>query len=271
MSEKDNQINWDKIAEKFDMWLPQLKPVGEALLSVLDVQKGNKVIDIASGTGEPAITLANRMNGSVEITGIDAADGMVRAAQKKVVKESLRSISFHCMPAEKLAFEDKSFDRAVCRFGVMLFNDPLQGLKEMCRVLKEDGQFAIAVWSTPETMPIMYWSYEVFKKHLPKEKHPPLAKITSLGAPGILEVLLSEAGFSKFTIERKTFNYKFDSFDEYWDIAEASDILKQQFDALPEGERGKIRDEVRYFARDFIHSGGSLTIPHEYLLANGKK
>src|SRR3989338_683392 len=107
MSEKDNQINWDKIAEKFDMWLPQLKPVGEALLFVLDVQKGNKVIDIASGTGEPAIMLAKRMNGSVEITGIDAADGMVRAAQKQVVKESLRNISFHCMPAEKLAFEDK--------------------------------------------------------------------------------------------------------------------------------------------------------------------
>lgn len=271
MGIKDNQIDWDSVAEKFDMWLPQLKPVGDALLSALDVQKGDRVIDIASGTGEPAITLAKLMNGSVEITGIDAADGMVRAAQKKAVKESLMNISFQCMPAEKMIFDDGFFDRAVCRFGVMLFNDPLQGLKEMYRVLKKNGSFAIAVWSTPETMPVMYWSYEVFKKRLPIEKHPPLAKITSLGAPGILKDLLSKAGFSKFTIDRKTFNYQFNSFDEYWDIAEASDILKQQFDSLPESERSKIRDEVRYFARDFINSGGSLTIPHEYLLANGKK
>jgi ubiquinone/menaquinone biosynthesis C-methylase UbiE len=270
MGEKDSQINWDLVAEKFDMWLPQLKPVGDALLDALNIQKGDRVIDIASGTGEPAITLSKRMNGSVKIIGIDAADGMVRAAQRKVIKESLMNISFQCMPAERLIFDNESFNRAVCRFGVMLFNDPLQGLKEMHRVLKGNGSFAIAVWSAPETMPVMYWSYEVFKKRLPKEKHPPLAKITSLGAPGILKGLLADAGFKRFSIERKSFNYQFDSFDEYWDIAEASDILKQQFDSLPESERGKIRDEVRYFARDFVHSGG-LTIPHEYLLANGIK
>jgi SAM-dependent methyltransferase len=152
----------------------------------------------------------------------------------------------------------------------MLFENPLQGLKEMRRVLKPGGLFALAVWSTPETMPTMYWSYEVFKNRIPEEMHPPIAKVTSLGAPGIIEGLLTDASFSEFTVEKKSFHYQFPSFDAFWDIVEASDVLKMQYDALPETERKNIRDEVGAFARDFITEDG-LKIPHEYLLVYGFK
>ena len=66
------------------------------------------------------------------------------------------------------------------------------------------------------------------------------------------------------------FDYQFASFEEYWQLMEASDILKQQFDALPAAERDTIRDEVARFARDFQSDHG-LVIPHEYLLAVGVK
>jgi ubiquinone/menaquinone biosynthesis C-methylase UbiE len=270
VSTKNNQPDWDKIAEKFDVWLPHIAPVCEVLLAALGAQPGDRILDLASGTGEPALTLARRLKGHASITGIDSADGMVQVAQAKAVKERLSGISFRCMPAEQLTFNDNSFDRILCRFGVMLFTDPLQGLKEMQRVLKPGGRFALAVWSTPETIPTLRWSYDVFSKRLPEELHPPLAKVTSLGAPGMLEDLLSEAGFSGFSVEPKTFDYQFKSFEELWDTVEASDMLKQQYDALPQNERGKIRDEVGRFARDFIHDG-QLRIPHEYLVAAGGK
>jgi len=270
MSAQDNQPDWDKIAEKFDIWLPQLAPVGESLLEALDAQPGDNIIDLGSGTGEPALTLARRMNGHIQITGIDAADGMVKVAQKKVTSERLAGITFTTMPAEKIDFEDNNFDRALCRFGVMLFEDPLQGLKEMHRVLKPGGRFALAVWSTPETMRTLYWSYEVFKHRIEEDYHPPLAKVTSLGAPGIMDQLLREAGFTEFAVDPKTFHYQFESFKDYWDAVEASDILKMQYDALPENQRDDIRDEVGRFAKDFIKDG-VLTIPHEYLLVCGVK
>lgn len=270
MSAKDNQPDWDKIAEKFDIWLPQIAPVGDALLDALDAQPGDKIIDLGSGTGEPALTLARRMNGHVQITGIDAAHGMVKVAQKKVAHEKLAGIEFTTMPAEKISYPDECFDRAICRFGVMLFEDPLQGLKEMHRVLKRAGRFAIAVWSTAETMCTMKWSYEVFKHRLEEQYHPPLAKVTSLGEPGIIQDLLREAGFDGFNVEAKVFNYQFESFDAYWDAMEASDILKMQYDALDNDQRHEIRDEVAGFARDFIQDG-RLVIPHEYLLASGEK
>jgi ubiquinone/menaquinone biosynthesis C-methylase UbiE len=270
MSAKDNQPDWDKIAEKFDIWLPQLAPVGEDLLEALDAQPGDHIIDLGSGTGEPALTLARRMNGHIQITGIDAAEGMIKVAQKKVANERLAGISFETMAAEKIAFADNSFDRALCRFGVMLFEDPLQGLKEIRRVLKPGGRFALAVWSTPESMRTLYWSYEVFKHRLEEDYHPPLAKVTSLGAPGMMDELMHEAGYQQFTVAAKTFHYQFPSFDDYWNAVEASDILKMQYDALPEDQRDSIRDEVGRFARDFIHEG-NLVIPHEYLLVTGNK
>lgn len=270
MSAKENQPDWDKIGEKFDMFLPQIQPAGDALLERLDVKAGDRVIDVASGTGEPALTLARKMAGKVEIVGVDAAQGMITIANRKVEQEAIKGISFTTMPAESLDFENDSFDRALCRFGVMLFEDPLAGAKEICRVLKPGGRFAIAVWSTPETMPTLHWTYQVMAPRLPEEVHPPLAKVTSLGGPGVFEDLLHKAGFGDFKIETKVLNYQYETFDAYWDVVEASDILKMQYDALPEGDRDTIRDEIGQLARDFVIDG-KLIVPHEYLIAYGTK
>ena len=270
MGAKDNQPDWDKIAEKFDIWLPQLATVGTDLLNALDAQSGDKILDLGSGTGEPALTLARNMKSTVEIIGVDAAEGMVKVANKKVTSENLTGIEFQTMPAENLSFADNSFDKALCRFGIMLFEDPLQGLKEIYRTLKPGGRFAFAVWSTPETMLTLQWSHDTFKHRIAEEFHPPLAKVTSLGPPGVMDDLLKEAGYDQFSIEAITFHYEFDSFDAYWNAVESSDILKMQYEALPADQRNTIRDEVGRFARDAIVDG-MLRIPHEYLLVSGNK
>jgi len=268
MSNK-NQPDWEKIAEKFDLWLPCISPVGNAMLEALNVNAGDKVLDIASGTGEPALTLA-RSHNDITIEGVDAADGMINVAQAKVKKEALKNISFSTMPAEKLTYADNRFEHIICRFGVMLFENPLQGLKEMHRVLKPGGTFVIAVWGESENMPTMNWSYEVFKGKVPADDMPPLPIVTSLGAPGAVDALLNQAGFTEFTVDRKTFNYDFDSFDDYWNLIESSDILKRQFDVLPESEHGNVKNEIAAMAGDYISDAG-LKVPHEYVLVHGVK
>ncbi|MEE8387007.1 MAG: class I SAM-dependent methyltransferase [Acidiferrobacterales bacterium] len=270
MSAKENQPDWDKIGEKFDMWLPQLQAAGNALIERLGARTGNRVIDIASGTGEPGLSLARNTGGDIEIVGVDAAEGMVIIANRKVAEEGLKGVSFSVMPAESLQFDNESFDRALCRFGIMLYEDPLAGTREMYRVLKPGGRFAVAVWSAPETMLTLHWTYQVMAPRLPEEVHPPLAKVTSLGGPGVLEDLFFKAGFSDFVVEAQVLNYQFESFDEYWDLVVASDILKMQFDALPDNEHDIVRNEVGQLARDFIVDG-KFVAPHEYLIAYGTR
>ncbi len=270
MSKTDNQPDWAAIAEKFDLWLPQIAPVGDALLAGLAAQSGDKIIDLGSGTGEPALTLARQMRGKIDITGVDSAGPMVDVAERKVADEGLANTRFIHMPAEQLDFADNSFDRAMSRFGVMLFNDSQQGLNEIRRVLKPRGHFSIAVWSTPETMPTLLWSYDVFSKRIPEDAAPPLHKVTSLGQPGVLDEMLAKAGFSEFNIASHTFHYHFDSFDAYWDIVETSGILKQQYDALPADQHSEIRKEIAALANPHMSKNG-LVIAHDFLLATGVK
>ena len=268
MTTRINQPDWDRIAAKFDVLLPQLAPVGEELLEALQVVPGDRVLDIASGTGEPALTLARRQP-HARITGIDAAEGMVRAAQRKVVSGRLTNISFQAMAAERMDFIDHSFDKALCRFGVMLFEDPLAGCREIRRVLKPGGTFAFAVWSTAEMMTTLHWAVRAFRGRVPDDQLPPIEAATRLGRPGALDALLSAAGFSRFSITPRRFDYHFESFDDYWNVMEASEINRKQFDALSAHERNSVRDEIASFTHDFQTDHG-LVIPHEYLLATGE-
>ncbi|MDH3327056.1 MAG: class I SAM-dependent methyltransferase [Gammaproteobacteria bacterium] len=265
----NSQPDWHKMAEKFDLWLPHIAPVGNAMLDVLESKSGDKILDIASGTGEPALTLARNIS-SVNIVGVDAAEGMVNVAQAKVEKEGLTNISFNVMPVEQLNYADNSFDHIICRFGVMLFQDPLAGLKEMYRVLKPGGSFVIAVWGARDKMPTMAWGYEAFKGKVSADDMPPLAIATSLGEPGVIDDILKQASFTDFQVERKYFNYDFKSFDEYWSLIESSDILKRQFDALAESEHASVRNEISEFADEFSTESG-MKVPHEYLLVYGRK
>jgi len=264
------QPNWDAIAEKFDIWLPQLEPVGEALIAALDVQKGDHLLDVASGTGEPALTLAKHMRDSISICGVDAAHGMISVAKQKAEKAGLSNISFQEMAAESLDFPENSFDRALCRFGVMLFDNPLQGLQSIHRALKPGGTFVASVWGMPEKMTTLYWSYMAFKDRVPEDTYPPLEKVTSLGEPGVAEALFSDAGFTNVRVERKMFDYHFPSFDAYWEAMIKSDLLKIQFAALLSDEHPHIENDVRRQAAAYI-SDQPFTVPHEYILISATK
>jgi len=265
----NNQPDWHKIAEKFDIWLPYIEPAGTAMLDLLDVQNGQRILDIASGTGEPAITLAKKSS-AIEVIGSDAAQGMVAVANEKVKKMGLNNIRFENMPGDALDFPDAHFDHVMCRFGLMFFEDPLKGLQEMHRLLKPGGRFAIAVWHTAETMHMMRWSYEAFKEKLPEHQLPPLSVITRLGDSAYFESLLQQAGFHDISIQRNTLDYAFESFEQYWSMVEHSEILKAQLDALPESEHEAIKNEIAVMTEMFVDESG-MHVPHDYLLASGNR
>jgi SAM-dependent methyltransferase len=264
------QPDWDQVAEKFDLWLPYIEPVGEALIERLHVRPHDRVLDVACGTGEPALTLARRYGDEVDIVAVDAAEGMVRTAKAKAERAGLHGMAFRTMPAEALDFADAAFDRVLCRFGVMLFTDPAQGLAEMWRVLKPGGRFALAVWGDADRMTSLRITAEALEPHLPEDMGVPLVKVTSMGPPGVLEAALETAGFAGFEVTRHELDYTFDGFDAYWRLVEDSAILAQQLDALEPARRARVRDEVASLAAAY-HADGRLVLPHTYLVASGTK
>ncbi|CAN0487841.1 unnamed protein product, partial [Phaeothamnion confervicola] len=111
-------IDYNKMGEIFDRYLPLIQPVGDAILGHLpELPAGSQVLDVACGTGEPGLSLARR-NPAVNLMGIDAAEGMVEVARAKAACENLPNAHFQVMPLETL--DCPTMDAVLSRLGRLL-------------------------------------------------------------------------------------------------------------------------------------------------------
>jgi ubiquinone/menaquinone biosynthesis C-methylase UbiE len=267
---QNNTIDWNKMSQTFDRWLPYIQPVAEALISLADLSEGHQILDVAAGTGEPSLTIARRFGSAVRITAVDGAEAMVAVADEKLRKEGLSGVTFQQMKAEALTFPSNRFDRVISRFGVMLFDDPLQGLKEMRRVMKPGGKMAIAVWSEFHRIEALHLIWELIMKRIPPEARPPLPKMADLGPPGKLQALLLEAGFKQVEIRPFLLSYAFDDFETYWTISTESGTLREPLDRFSRVKQEEIKIEVSRRMGAF-QKDGKIVMKNQALLAGAIK
>src|SRR6202140_3574819 len=111
-------------------------PVTQALVEDAEIGSGQTVLDIATGPGEPALSLAALVGPNGKVFGIDPIPEMVAAARRAAARLELRNVQFDVAFAEKMPFPADTFDAVISRFGVMFFPVPVDGAREMLRVLK---------------------------------------------------------------------------------------------------------------------------------------
>jgi SAM-dependent methyltransferase len=143
----------DETAAAWQKYFPQLREqmaaVTNALVEAAQPRAGMLVLDLASGNGEPALSLGRRVAPDGRVTATDLNEGMLSALRANAAADHVTNIQTKVCDAHELPFADGSFDLVTSRFGVMFFADTPAALREIKRVLKPAGRVAFLVWGPP--------------------------------------------------------------------------------------------------------------------------
>jgi ubiquinone/menaquinone biosynthesis C-methylase UbiE len=141
------RYGWDKAAEFYEpFWAHQLAPAQNRMLVLAALAPGERVLDVACGTGLVTRPAAAPVGPSGAVVGTDIADEMVLRLRETSAARGLTQITAERMDAENLTFVDNAFDVVVCGLGLMYVPDPRRPLEQMRRVLRPGGRVAVAVW-----------------------------------------------------------------------------------------------------------------------------
>ena len=166
---------------------------------VAGLRPGDRVLDIACGTGDPTLAAAARVGPSGSVLGVDLSAEMLEVARE--LAAGLDQIEFRCAAAESLDLSS-SFDRVTIRWGLMFMADPAACLASAHRALVPDGVLAVACWASPAYNPWATVLATVLRRHVAVP--PPPAGFTgpfSLDDPDRLHALIAAAGFDRIAIE----------------------------------------------------------------------
>lgn len=169
----------------------------QAIVEAARVQPGMRALDIACGTGEPAISLAALLAGDGEVVGVDISPAPLKIAEERASQRRLPNVTFQQADAHVLPFPDNSFDRVTSRLGIMFFSDLPRALGEMRRVLKPEGKAILLVWG-PMDQPYFHTTIGTVLRMLPNAATPQSGRrVFALAHEGKLTQALYQAGFSQ--------------------------------------------------------------------------
>lgn len=190
------QLN-TQIAEVYEeFFVPALFGAWPAqVIAAAEVQAGQRVLDVACGTGVLARAAAEQVGPKGRVVGLDLNDGMLEVARRKAP-----AITWQQGRAEALPCDDQAFDAVVSQFALMFFTDRVAAIQEMLRVLRPGGRLAIAVWDELANTPGYAAVVDLLTRLFGEEAAAGLRAPYNLGDPKILKRLFDAAGLPDATI-----------------------------------------------------------------------
>jgi SAM-dependent methyltransferase len=248
-------------------------PITQALMEDAGIRSQDSVLDVASGPGEPALSVAALAGPNGKVFGVDAIQGMVAAARCEAERLGLKNAKFDVAFAEDLPFTADTFDAVISRFGVMFFPSPVDGVREMLRVLKPGRKMSLAVWHFAERNPFHFALSRVMDRYVDSPAPEPEAPDAFRFAPrGKLMEVFAEAGavarserLLQFRIEAPV------CVEDFWNLrSEMSEKLREKLEILSEEQKPKVKRDMLAALGEYSTDDG-MSFPAEVLIVSGAK
>jgi len=246
----------------------------EAILEAAQLRPGLRVLDLASGVGDPALSIAAEVAPAGRVTATDLGPGMMSLAEELARKKGITNIEFREANAESLPFADESYDVLTCRFGIMFFPDLRKALRECFRVLKPGGRAAFVAWGKKE-QPFFGTTAGILLKHVPVPPPPPDPDGPSMfmfGERDRLRRALEAAGFTNVHEEARIVNGHWAGPpEEYWEqFSEVAAPFRPLLAQLSPQEKAAAIAEILTALKRFWN-GRELNMPLEIVIASGTR
>jgi len=251
--------HWNAVAGGWGTWLDwtsrNFQPIADWLGNAAHWQPGARVLDVACGSGFPALATAAAVRPGGTVVATDISPEMLAVAASRAKRDALDNIEFVEMDAEHLRFSDGEFDAVTNAYGLMFSPDVPRAIAEARRVLRSRGRFLAVTWDEPSRNPFFSVIAPVAAPFLGIQ---PLAA----GAPGPfrlssatqLESLLCEAGLSDVRVDRVPMTLELASADEYLQVF--SDVAwKARVAVLSDGDLERLREAIAEAVQPHIVGG----------------
>lgn len=243
----------------------------QALIDSADLQPDSLVLDVAAGSGDPAIDIAQRASG-VRVAALDKSrSGLVTAQQEAQNLGLAARLWFVQADVHNLPFPSSCFDRVTCRFGIMFFDDTNPALSETLRVLKRSGRAAFLAWGAFE-QPLFESTIGTVLRLIPNATVPNGARrMFHFATPGSLQAALHTAGFRAVEERHLTLSRIWTgSLPQLWEYQqEVSTLFHPMLQAIGAALRPHL-DEAVCAALGRFQQGDTITIPVHVVLATGQ-
>lgn len=267
--------SWNKFSPGWKKWddliMDFLKPIGDKMIELINPKENESVLDVASGTGEPGISIATKI-GNGKITFTDLSSGMLEIAEENAHKAGIPNFDTQACDVSELPFEDNSFDIVSCRLGFMFFPDIKMAAKELVRVLKPGGRLTTSVWCGPEKN---FWVTAIggtINKNMgltpPPEGAPGMFRCAK---PGFLADIFKEAGLKNVSESEVAGTVNCGTAETYWDMM--TEIAAPFVAALSNADdamKAKIKQEVYELINEKFPDG-NVAIPSSAFVIYGEK
>ena len=268
---------WDSVAAGWRKWWEIIEGgaqrVSDRLLELAETQPGHRVLDVATGIGEPAVTAAHRVGATGHVVATDQSPQMLAIAKERVAGLGLQNVEFKVMDAEALELPERSFDAVLCRWGLMFLPDLKAALSGMWRSLTPGGRMATCVWDVPPKVPMVSLAMGVIQKMFQLPPPPPgMPSPFSLADAAALEQAFRDAGFSDVRSERMTVVVEFPSATGYADfLKDIAPPVRALLANQPEERQTEAWQAISEAAGQFSASDGTVRMPNEAIFVAGRR